>query len=471
MTSPRTAIIGGGYCGLSAAYELSRHGARPIIYEAASTAGGLARCLRLGGAPVEAYYHHWFNHDRDILGLVRELGLKEHLSYHETHTATLRDNAIHRLSSPMDVLRFRPLRMVDRLRLARLALAGGRVKDFRRLEGISAQDWITKLAGRRVYEVVWRPLFEGKFGRYADEISAVWFWTKLQTRGRSRSVRQREQLVYLQGGLQRLTNAFVKAIVSRGGQVHVSCPVRTVRRVNGAWEVVTDGGGERFDQVLVTVPTPVATDLLEELPDAYRRRAASVPYLGVTELMLVLNRPLSDTYWLNVNDPGYPFVGVIEHTNFQPTDAYGGRHIVYLTKYRDADHETVGMPANEIFRRWTPHVARIFPEFEESAVQFHHVWQDAHAQPVVRAGCESEILPTETPLPGVSMCTMAQIYPEDRGTNYAVRQGREVARHLMAAPAAADRRHRIVRISWTSPSTQSHPSAQPLPGLPAMPQT
>ncbi len=465
MSTARIAIIGAGYSGLSAAYELVKLGRRPVIFEAQHAAGGLAGCVRFGDTYLERFYHHWFNHDRDILQLVRELGLDRHVVRRQTTTGTLYAGRVHRLSSPLDVMRFKPLSMVDRCRLGRMVLRAAAIEDYQPLEGMTARQWITEMSSPAVYDVVWRPLLEGKFGRYADQLSAVWFWSKLRTRGRSRSRRQREELLYLEGGFQRLTQALLDAVTSNGGQVWLGCPVRRIQRTNGGWRVESRTGPECFDQVLVTTPTPIATELIEDLPDSYRRRAAAVPYLGVTELMLILNRSLSDTYWLNVNDPGYPFVGVIEHTNFQPPDVYGGRHVVYVTRYGDESHQTEHMDHQALFNRWRGALQQMFPAFEESCVELALSWQNPHAQPVVLAGREDQILPLETPLPGVWMCTMAQVYPEDRGTNYAVRLGRQTARRMVEVDLRRDRPQRILRSAWPAVAEQDDPAPVPVAAL------
>jgi len=465
MGSTRIAIIGAGYSGLSAGYELAKNGQPPVLLEADRAAGGLAGCVPFGDTYLEKFYHHWFNHDHDILELIDELGLQRHLVRGETNTSTFYDNQVYRLSSPLDVLRFKPLSLLDRTRLGWMVARGRTITDYRQLEGKTARQWITEMAGRTVYDVVWRPLFEGKFGHYADGVSAVWFWSKLRARGRSRTKRQREELVYLEGGLQRLTQAMIDAVTSRGGQVRLGCPVQRIRRANGAWEVVTQAGAESFDQVLVTTPTPIGVRLLEDLPDHYRERSAAIPYLGVTELMLVLNRRLSETYWLNVNDGRYPFVGVIEHTNFQPPDAYAGRHIVYVTKYRSESDEIADLGHRDLFERWRDPLQRMFPAFEESWVTLALSWQNAHAQPVVLAGREGQILPAQTPLPGVWTCAMAQIYPEDRGTNYAVRLGRRTARAMLETAIHPVQPPQLVRIPWPAQAARDGAAVTPVAAM------
>jgi protoporphyrinogen oxidase len=462
----KVAIIGAGYAGLSAAYEMAKQGVGCTVFEASGTAGGLAGCVRLGGVWIEKYYHHCFNHDQHLLDLVGELGLQDHIVRKETTTATFYGNRIYRLSSPLDVLRFKPLPLADRFRLGRLVLQARAIRDHRRLEGITAREWITKVAGQTVYDVVWRPLFEGKFGKYADQLSAVWFWGKLTTRGRSRSRRQQEELLYLDGGLQRLTRALIASLTGSGGRLQLNCPVRRVSRAAGAWDLVTDRGSERFDQVLLTAAPPLSLGLIDDVPDELRLQASAVPYLGVTTLMLVLNRPLSDVYWLNINEPDCPFVGLIEHTNLQPPAVYGGRHIAYLTKYRDDSHETCRMGTPEVFNAWKGAVERIVPGFEESWVTLPIAWQDAFAQPVVLAGQERRILPLGSPLPGIWLCSMAQVYPEDRGVNHAVRLGRSVARQILAgiaSPVPAVRK--AIHLHWSPSAQETRAARHPLAAL------
>lgn len=349
--------------------------------------------------------------------------------------------------------------------MARLVLQARTVWDHRKLEGITAKSWITRLAGERVYDVVWRPLFEGKFGPYADEISAVWFWSKLQSRGRSRSRDGREELVYLRGGFQRLTDALVQAVRQGGGRVELGARVERVGRGNGTWHVRTAKGDETFDHVIVTAPTPLAVKMLDDLPETHRQRARAIPYLGVTELMLVMNRPLTQAYWINMNEPGSPFVGLIEHTNFVSPADYEGHHIVYLTRYRDHDDETVRMGTQALMDQWQPWVQRLVPDFEESWLHTVLSFKSAYAQPVVRAGCEGQILPFETPLPGIWMCSMAQVYPQDRGTNYAVRFGRIAAHRVLDAVTRPAPVRRVIRMPWSELASHDGKKLTNLPGL------
>jgi protoporphyrinogen oxidase len=143
--------------------------------------------------------------------------------------------------------------------------------------------------------------------------------------------------------------------------------------------------------------------------------------------VLELNRSLSSMYWLNVNDPSFPFVGVIEHTNFEPASTYGGKHIVYLSKYLPNSAKLYRMSDEDAARVGVDTLKRMFPEFREDTVLNAHVWRADYAQPLVERHYARLIPDFATPVKNLFLSSMAQVYPEDRGTNYAVRNGIQAA--------------------------------------------
>ncbi|HEU4700435.1 MAG TPA: NAD(P)/FAD-dependent oxidoreductase [Gemmatimonadales bacterium] len=425
---PHVVVIGGGFGGLAAAWALARRGVGVTVLEADADVGGLAGTFEVGGQRLEKFYHHWFTNDRHVNELVAELGLEDRILYRPTRTGMYFANTIYRLSKPLDLLRFAPLPPADRLRLGLLALRARRVADWRALEALTAEEWLVALGGRRVYEVVWKPLLEGKFGVYARDVSAVWFWNKLKLRGGSRGKGGAEMLAYYRGGFAALAEALARAIEAAGGTVRTGTPVTGLAvEQGGITGVETPGGVVRADRVIATPALPLVADLVApHAPADYVAQLRAVEYLANVCLVLELDRSLSSTYWLNVNDPGFPFVGVIEHTNFEPAATYDGRHIVYLSKYLPESAELFRMSDAEVFAYCLPFLARMFPAFDPAWVRAHHVWRARHAQPIVSRHYSRLIPPRETPIAGLYLCTMAQVYPEDRGTNYALRDGRVV---------------------------------------------
>jgi len=441
MRAPHTVIIGAGFTGLTAALELARRGVAVTILEAEPEVGGLAGTFDVNGERLEKFYHHWFTNDRHVNELVRELGEDDRIVYRPTRTGMYFANHIFRLSSPIDVLRFTPLPLVDRVRLGILALRARGVENWRALEDETAEEWLIRLGGERVYRVVWQPLLEGKFGPFASQVSAVWFWNKLKLRGGSRGKSGAEMLAYYRGGFAALADRLAVEITVLGGEIRLCTPARGLVVEGGVVRAVeTDAGAIDADAVIATPALPIVADLVApHAPEDWVARLRAIDYLANVCVVLELDRSLSDTYWLNVNDPGFPFVGVIEHTNFEPASTYGGRHIVYLSKYLPASAELYGMADDAVLDYCIPHLQRMFPAFDRRWVMNHHVWHARYAQPIVGKHYSRLIPDTETPIAGLYLSTMAQVYPEDRGTNYAIRDGRRVGRDVAAVIQRSDR--------------------------------
>jgi protoporphyrinogen oxidase len=371
-----------------------------------------------------------------------------------TRTGMYYAHRFFRLSTPRDVLRFSPLSLQGRLRLGLLALRARQVQHWQELEDLTAEQWLVQLGGREVYEVVWKPLLEGKFGPYASEISAVWFWNKLKLRGGSRGRGGAEVLAYYRGGFAALADQLARAIGERGGVIRLGWRVTGLLVRDGRIAGVrTPGGPVQASAVLATPALPIVADLLEpHVSSEYVRALRRIEYLANICIVLELDRSLSQTYWLNVNDPGFPFVGVIEHTNFEPAESYGGRRLVYLSKYLPETAELYGLPDEKVVRFSLGHLRRMFPALDDRWVLGAHVWRARYAQPIVVRQYSSLIPPMETPLPGLYLSSMAQVYPEDRGTNYAIREGRAAGRHIarFVADTAGPRPHERNALSLAS---------------------
>jgi protoporphyrinogen oxidase len=428
--SPHIVVIGAGFTGLAAAYQLTSLGMSVTVLEGDAEVGGLAGCFEVNGGQLEKFYHHWFVSDSHIMRLIKELGGEHNIIYRPTRTGMYFASNFFNLSAPLDVLRFRPLKYIDRIRLAALVLRARAVKDWKQLESLTVQQWLSHLGGNAVYKVVWEPLLRGKFGSHAPDISAVWFWNKLKLRGGSRSRTGNEVLAYYRGGFAALARRLAAEICARGGEIRTEAAAGSLlvdgNRVAG---VKTARGVIEADAVIATPALPIIADLLRpHVPGQYLDQLCKIQYLANVCVVLELDRSLSKTYWLNVNDPGFPFVGVIEHTNFEPAGTYGGRHIIYLSKYLAESDALYAMSDVQVIRYSLPHLKRMFPDFVCSWILASHVWRARFAQPVVVRGYRDLIPSVETPLGGFYIATMAQIYPEDRGTNYSVREGRAIAR-------------------------------------------
>lgn len=430
-----TVIVGAGFTGLTAAIELARAGKKVLVVESDTVPGGLASTFEFkDGVRVERFYHHWFDNDDYVPQLVRELGLDGDIVTMPSKTGVFYNSRHWKLSTPLDLLKFKPLSLIDRLRLGLLVLQVRRVKDWKSIEHLSIREWLEPLCGANVFRVVWKPLIEHKFSVFADAVNAVWMWKKLVLRGSTRNSKGGEQLAYFKGGFGRLALAMTAEIEKLGGQITYGATITGVR-TQGSQIVALESDAGTFEgsQFLFTPAFPIVANILQGAADAaWLESLRRVRYLGNVCLVLQLDRSLSDTYWLNVNDPGFPFVGVIEHTNFDSPENYGGKHIVFLSRYLAKEDPLWSYGDAAYLDFALGHLQRMFPTLERSWVLDFRIWRAEFAQPVTERNYSDYVPPQTTPFSNTWISTMAQIYPQDRGTNYAIREGKAVAARMLA---------------------------------------
>ena len=427
----QVSIIGAGFSGLSAAYELVKQGINVCVIESESEVGGLAAAFDVEGEKLDRFYHHWFTNDEAVMNLIKEFNLMDKVEISPTNTGIYYANNFFKLSTPFDLLKFKPLSLIDRFRLGLLALKARRVKDWELLEKMTAKEWLINMGGLNVYKVIWEPLLKGKFGPYAESVSAVWFWNKLKLRGGSRGKGGEERLAYFKGGFIALAKFISKKMQSSGGELLLNTKVLNARRNDGKWIINTNKGYIYSDRVIFTTSLPIIANIIDNFAKKdFLKSLRRIHYIGNICLVLELNESLSDTYWLNVNDPSFPFVGVIEHTNFESPKTYGGRHIVYLSKYLPHTDKIYSMNADQFLEYALPFLKKMFPHFKKSLIFRYHLWKARWSQPVVEKNYSSLIPMSDSPIEGMHICSMAQIYPEDRGTNYAIREGRKIGKRI-----------------------------------------
>lgn len=456
----RAAVVGGGVAGLVCALRLTESGHQVDVYERWPGLGGQAATLDVGGGTrLERYYHYLFTSDAHMIGLFEELGLVAELDPHPSNSAVFIAGRMWPFNGAADLLRFRPISITTRLRmglaLLRLQAFAGRM---RRYEGVTAHRWITRHMGSEAWESVWGPLMRGKFGERAEQISMVWIWDKV---GRRRNLRRREAaqevFLYPRRSFEPLFQELAARIRAGGGRVLIDRPAAALGLRDGSFTLTPGARGsfrrglapsefepcapETYDAVACCVPNHVFAELLDaELAAAvgsdYLTRLRQIEYFTALDLLLELDRNLTDRFWVNIADRRIPFVGVIEHTNFVGTEAYGGRHFVHLTNYLPADDELIELDPDALLEHYLPALRLLNPGFQRSWVRERWRFAEPAGQPIVTVGYRELIPPMQTPVPRLVLVNTTQIHPEDRGTNYAVRDGEQAARALAASAAA-----------------------------------
>jgi protoporphyrinogen oxidase len=414
--------------GLTAARELLGMGWQVTLYEASSTLGGLAAGMPYGGSSLERTYHHLFRSDLDILSLVEDLGVQPHLEWHESSVGLYRDGVVHDFSGPVDLLRFTPLPFPSRVRLGLVSLFLQRYRNWRALAGVPALSWMRRWSGRRNTEVIWGPLLRGKFADHADRVSMAWLWARLHVRVNSRERGHGEQLGYFNGGFAVLIESLVQDCLRSGLKVVLAAGVDELAEQDGRVLVQAQGQELVVDAVVATVPSHVFARMLPSgTPADFVQQLQRVDYLGALCLVFSSAQDLGRHYWVNINEPDAPFLVFLNHTKLVPPERYEGRHVYYIGAYLPHEHSLFGLSDDGLLDAWLPFVKHMYPEFDRAQVQDVVVTRFRNAQHVVDTSYAEHIPPHRTPVRGVYLANFSQIFPEDRGTNYAVREGRRIA--------------------------------------------
>ncbi len=414
---------------MAAAYDLARAGCQVTVLESEDQVGGLASGFTHPhwDWSVERYYHHWFASDKHILGLIDELGWGERVIFSRPVTVVYHDEQFYPLDSPVAVLRFPGIPFLDRLRVGAVVAYLRYVASWEPLEQITAHEWLSARVGKRAYDSIWEPLLVGKFGQHYKDVNMAWFWARIKART--------PRLGTYEGGFQAFMDHLADRVRSEGGEIRLRTPVEEIRTTDEKQlEVRAAGEGQAFDDCLVTTSPGLLARLAPSLPDPYLKGLSQMQSMGAVVLTLSLKHRLSEQghYWHNLpKAAGFPFLSLVEHTNFVPSEHFGGEHIVYCGDYLDADHEYFTLSKIELLERFIPTLKRINPAFVPEWINTSWLFRTSYAQPIPPVNHSHSIPDLQTPVPGLWFASMSQVYPWDRGTNFAVEIARQAAARIL----------------------------------------
>ena len=425
------AVLGAGIGGLAAAYDLVKAGNQVVIYEAEDYVGGLAAGFKEPhwDWSLERYYHHWFATDKYILGLIRDLGWQDKVIFPRPYTVVYYKDRFYPLDSVTSAILFPGLGFgLRKARFGLVTLFLRLTNNWKGLEQYTVDQWMRKWGGDQNYEMMWEPLVVGKFGaQYAKQVNMAWMWARLKART--------NRLGTYQGGFQAFADQFADKLKTMGVALHISTPITMLSpSAEGGIDVTTMQGKHHFDQVLVTTSPAMLAQLAPQLPTEYLNSLLELKSMGAVVMVVALKRQLSKEgyYWYNLpKSAGYPFLALVEHTNYLSPEHYGGDHLVYLGDYLETDHEHFTLTQDELLSRFLPSLSRINPEFKPEWVRKSWLWRTQYAQPVPFLNHSKKIPSITTPIPGLYFASMSQVYPWDRGTNFAVEIGSRAARIMV----------------------------------------
>ncbi len=421
----RIAIIGGGMAGLGAAYELAKTDHTVVLYEKQSQLGGLSASLKIGDSYLEVYYHHLFPHYKDIIELSEKMGIEDKLFFRPAKTGTIFQNKFWSFNGALDLLRFKPLSFINRVRAGFAFLYLKLVKDHKRFVGISATDWLLRWFGQEGYKVLWKPLLASKFGKKADTISMVWLWGRIYERPR--------KFGYFHGGIKTFVSALEKYLKNNNIDIRTNNFVKSIEKKNNTFVISANGKEQEFDHVIITAPPQPFLKLTQamSLPEDFIKSVSNLHYAGTVCGVMVLNQHLTDYYWTNISDEDSPFVAIVEQTNFIDSKEYGGLHPVYLGRYLDRDHPFYSLTDDEIWKQFLKKVKQINPSFSEDWISEKHLFRAPFTQPVAPVNYHKIRPRFTTPIDNLWWASMSHVYPWDRGIDHSLKVGREFVKEIL----------------------------------------
>ncbi|WP_394621438.1 NAD(P)/FAD-dependent oxidoreductase [Lentzea sp. JNUCC 0626] len=421
----RVVVIGGGICGLATAHRLAREGLAVTLLEASDQLGGLGTFFESQGRSVERFYHCVMPTDDALLALLDEVGLRESVGWKPTSMGMIVGGEHRSFNSALDLLRFRPLSLVNRIRFGVISLLLRRLGKGKDLDRLRTEDWLRGLYGDKIWDLLLAPMFGAKFGSAFGDVPALYLWQRLG-RESNESVRG-----YPAGGYQSVIDALRASIEAHGGEVRVEAPVGRLE-ADEHRVVVTLADGETIeaDHAVSTVPLPALRaiadgDLAPLLPEV------RLPYQGVVNTLFFLRKPLSGHYWAPVIRSGTDFDGVIEMTPLTGSERYGDRHLVYVMHYTDRESALYREDSDSIARRWTEQLLSVHKGLTAADVDEVRVFKAPFVEPVYPLGYLEKRPAVEVAGTRLLLATTAHVYPNVTSWNSSVELSNSVTATLL----------------------------------------
>lgn len=421
----KVAIIGAGFAGLATAYYLSKEGVDVTVYEAEEKPGGLAIGFKESNWDwtLEKHYHHWFTNDDSILDLAKEIG--HGVMTVRPKTSLYYGDGIYQLDSPLSLLKFPHLPIINRIRAGFTLFLLKYVLPWKPLERITSDKFLKVTMGIKSWEVLWEPLFSGKFHKYKGRIPASWFWARIKKRTQS--------LAYPEGGYQFFADQLEKITKEKSCKFVYGVQVNKIEKVGSKFLVELDGGKKEYDKVICTLPSVLFAKVVKGLPKDYVKNITKLDSIHALNVVLRLKKDFfaDGSYWLSVNDRKMPFIAVVEHTHFMDKSHYGNESLIYIGNYLPLGHEYFDLSVNDLLNLFIPHLKKINKSFNEKDIIKAYKFPGYFAQPIIPLNYSKDLPEFVTPIDGLYLNNMQQVYPWDRGTNYAVQNSKKVVELIM----------------------------------------
>ena len=414
----KNVIIGGGISGMLTGYELVKKGEEVLILEKEDFLGGLLATDSISQIPIERFYHHIFKTDKKAVKLIKDLGLINKLKWFDSSMSIYYDGIFYPFRKPMDLVKFKPISLLDRVRTGLITLYLQKNKNGEKLSNIPAYLWIKKYGGKQAYEVIWKPLLVSKFGKYYKNVSMTWLWGRIYLRASS-TEGQEEKLGYLTGSFGSILERLTDKIKQKGGIIKTGVGVSKISRKRSGLEIRYNDKIVGADRVIICTSNDQMAKMIGELGNKIiQKKINQVNYIGAINLLFSTKQNLVDYYWNNINDMKSPFVALVK--NSQLVGKYNGNHIYYLGAYVSEEDVLFSKSNQQIKQIFFDYLKKICPKFDQKEVKEVKIFKSSRAQQITDTYYSQKIVDIKTGIDNVYFLNFSQIYPWDRGLNWAI---------------------------------------------------
>jgi protoporphyrinogen oxidase len=438
MSTPQSwGIIGGGILGMTLALRLAQLGKKVTLFEAGPDLGGLAGAWQLGDIVWDRHYHVTLLSDSHLRSLLRELGLERDIQWVETKTGFYTGGRMVSMSNSLEFLKFPPINLLDKVRLALTILHASRIKDWHALEQIPVEEWLRKWSGANTTEKVWLPLLRAKLGANYTKASAAFIWATIaRMYAARRSGLKKEMFGYVPGGYARILARVQEVLQRTGVTIRANSRATAIHKTeHGISVIFADGSNATVDQVIFTGPAPVAADLCPELNAEEQRLLRGIEYQGIVCASLLLKRPLSPYYVTNITDAGVPFTAVIEMTALVDPAQFGGRSLVYLPKYVPVHDPIFDLSDAEIQQSFFAALKKMHPTLTDDDLLSFKISRVRQVFVIPTINYSKNLPPVRTSIPGLHVLNSVHIVNGTLNVNDTVQLAeRSIPRLVTEAP-------------------------------------
>ncbi|MFA7685207.1 MAG: NAD(P)/FAD-dependent oxidoreductase [Candidatus Gracilibacteria bacterium] len=425
LTKKKVAIIGAGPMGLVCAYELCKKGHDVTIYEKDDRIGGMSASFDFDGLKIEKYYHFICRPDDVLFRLLKELDIFHLLKWKETKMGFFYNGKLFRWGDPFSLLRFPGLNFFSKIRYGLHILYTKGIKDWKRLDKLYSKEWLTKWIGEKAYNVLWENLFKLKFYEHKNDLSAAWIGTRIKRVALSRKSIFKEQMGYLEGGSDVFLDKLKEKIENNGGRIILNTKVDKIIFKDKKIDHVSINGEQLFfDQVFSTIPFQYLPEIIERDLDETKKMIRGIDNIGIICVILKLKNPLTDNFWININDPSIEIPGLIEYSNLNNLK----ENIVYAPFYLSKLNPKYKKTNDELINEVISYLPKINPNFDKNWIIKADCSRYEYAQTVCLPNFYNKIPPIKTVVDGFFIADTSTYYPEDRSISESARIGQEMAK-------------------------------------------